>query len=101
MSVRRWGSGLRELTLHTALPTLVAVALAGAGVDALSARAGARTTAHQISAGPQIELVGPSHASVGQVVSYRLIARNAAGIGAFQADLRYDDTALGVVRVRS
>src|SRR4051812_14792692 len=103
MPVRRDRAGLRASARAqlAALPCLVAIALVGTATGALSARAGSRLPQPAPKPVLELELVGPSRAPVGRVVSYRLVVRNAPDIGAFAANLRFDDGALGVVRVRA
>ncbi|HEY1738297.1 MAG TPA: hypothetical protein VGI86_06285, partial [Acidimicrobiia bacterium] len=77
------------------------VALAAGGVPAGAGAAGANSSTGAAAARPTLELLGPQHAAVGQMVAFDLVARGAPDLGAYQATLRFDGAALAVERVRA
>ncbi len=86
--------GMRSARVRVALSCTTACAMFA---FSLAAGAGTRTPAQR----PALRFDGPASVAVGRVASLRLVGESPGVIGAFQASLRYDHTALEVIRVRS
>ena len=84
-------------TVKRFVASLGLVALAAGAVPALTGAAAAGAATPR----PTLTLIGPSHALVGQMVAFDLVARGAPDLGAYQATLRFDGAALAVARVRA
>src|SRR4051794_23674573 len=102
MPARRGRSGLRAVAQRAARPGLAVLAVLGfVGAAAAGAPRAVAAWAPSVAT-PTIQLAGPPTAGVGQVASFQVLARVESGsVGAYEATLRYDSSALAVVRVRA